>query len=150
MNSLLNCPAEAFFMKKENFDVLHGVVSREYKLTLKLLEYAAFNAGYLLQDVHLHGMYDNFLSAYGKREFDSFRRHRSREITRFGKTVITNIAQMRFIRFAKLSGLIDYLLKDENKLKVTKLMEAGITHHCIGLFKREHYFFPSTEITKIS
>ena len=37
MNQLLNCKAEEFFMKESNFNDLYGVVSREYKLTLKVI-----------------------------------------------------------------------------------------------------------------
>lgn len=141
MNSLLNCTAEKFFEEEENFNHLHGIVSREYKITLKLLEYSAFNLGYILEDVSLQGAYSDRLSAYGKREFDSFRRHRSREITRFGKTLVTNISQMRFVKFAITSGLIKFLIDEKNKDRVIKMMAAKTRTESIGFFDQKYIFF---------
>lgn len=144
MNAVLCCNAASYFESEINFLDLAGVVTRKFKITLKALEFTARNAGYLLQRPELHGLYADYLSSFGKRNFDSFRRHRAITLTRFGITLVTNKAQMRFILFAKRTGILGFLREARNLKSVEELMSRGKSFDNISISGKRTFFETKT------
>jgi hypothetical protein len=72
---------------------------------------------------------------------DAFRRHLKFSYSLNGEHVVTNLAQLRFIRFAKESGVVDWLKDKKNVAKVEKAMRASVTKK--GGRKRKKIVCPS-------
>jgi hypothetical protein len=117
-----------FFSDKKHFNVISSIVNQKSLISLRLLEFVCTHVaqtGLLVtkQDgssVYLDTYYQDCLDSRGKQFFDPFRRNpRSRFMfTKFGKTIDTNIAQMRFFRFVINFGVIAYATDNYQELDV--------------------------------
>jgi hypothetical protein len=123
-----------FFNDQKHFNVLKSIVNKTSLISLRLLEFVCTHVaqnGLLVtrsdgSKVYLDTYYQDCLDSQGKQFFDPFRRNpQSRFMfTKFGKTVDTNIAQMRFFRFAINFGVIKYTT--DNFRGLEELM-SGVT-----------------------
>lgn len=114
---------DKFFSQEKNFDILFGIVNQHSLLSLRMLEFICTtlaSGGLVIKrsdngnDVYLEAVYQDQMGSQGKQFFDPFRRKPESKfmMKRFSKKVITNIAQLRFFRFAIRFGVIEYANKN--------------------------------------
>lgn len=106
-----------FFRKASNFSKAETIVKKKKKVSLRVVEYVASNAGKFIFNVHTHGAFRDLLDARGKKRFDVFRRHSRFTLTLGDKSFVTNLAQLRFLEFSISSGVIDWLLESKKNVK---------------------------------
>ena len=117
---------DIFYSRENNFNFLLKILGKEKKISLRVLEFAASNSHMFKTSYKLCGLYQTFLDSAGKRNFDAFKRHESFEYQhpRTGKIVRTNVAQLRFLRFAKESGIVQWLEDPSNIKEVEQVMKS--------------------------
>lgn len=118
---------QAFFRDEGHFRTLHSVLSGTGGAkapSLRMLEflcttYARAHSGLTLQHpadgtgFNLQAVYQDILTSQGKSMFDPFRRTAGNDEIQLrhassGLSVTTNVAQLRFFKFAITHGVIDY------------------------------------------
>lgn len=108
----------AFFAKEHNFVKLEKILKKEIKVSLRTLEFAASHSHRFYSGLQLHGAYQNYLSSAGKRFFDAFKRHQKFTYSLGTRKIETNVAQLRFIKFALENGLVAWLQNPDNARRV--------------------------------
>ena len=143
-----------FMSNKKRFTLLHDLLTKKHKVSLRLLEYAVHNAARVTKNINLHGLSLEMLSLYGKRRLDAFKRHRAFVLSAFGMSVESNLAQLRFLRFGHRIGVIDRLINDkEYVMELEEKMNDGQNTKCtdvaVGVQVREEdaflFFKPLTD-----
>lgn len=148
---------KAYFLEnKKRFELLHAILTKKYKLSLRLLEFAVQHAERVTQDINLHALAIEMLSLYGKRKLDAFKRHRAFILEGYGMRVESNLAQLRFLKFGHRIGVIQKLLTDTRLIdKLDDQMNAGSTKKstetAVGIFNPSGYhFFAPLNPTKLA
>ena len=106
-----------FFEQKNNFDLTETILKKKKKISLRVVEYVTANSRKFFFNIYDHGVFRDKLDALGKRNFDVFRRSSRFEVSLGGRTITTNLSQMRFFRHAISAGVIDWLLESEENVK---------------------------------
>ena len=132
----------SFYKKPENFLMLEKILRKKERLSLRTLEFACSHSHKFHRDLKLHGSYQNYLDSCGKRYFDAFRRHSRFKYTLGDKSVETNVAQLRFLKFALQNGIVDWLLKRQNIALVEDAMKKHLKKRRAGK-KRKKILAPS-------
>lgn len=126
-----------FFSRNENaFNTMFDIVNQNSPISLRLLEFicTVMAKDGLTLTTPMSGfrslsmLYQSHIESQGKGFFDPFRRNPKSKFTIkcFGKTIETNIAQLRFFRFAILNGVIQYA-KDNFRDVETAMSEYTAT-----------------------
>jgi len=131
-----------FYAKEQNFSMLEKILSKKERLSLRTLEFACSHSHEFRRSLKLHGSYQTFLDSCGKRYFDAFRRHSRFKYTLGDKSCITNVAQLRFLKYALQNGIVHWLLRSENIAKVEHAMKAHLQKRKAGK-KRKKILAPS-------
>lgn len=112
-----------FFADDKNFEKLYEILKVKSKgISLRAIEYSVVNRDQFEIDLPNHGRYRDILDAAGKKSFDVFRRHSKFTLTRGDKSVVTNLAQLRFLKFSIEAGLVDWIFESKNLKLVEKAM----------------------------
>lgn len=119
-----------FFAEDENFEKLYEILQLKKRgISLRAIEYSVVNRGEFEVDLNTHGRYRDILDATGKRGFDIFRRHSKFTLTKGERSVITNTAQLKFLKFAIESGLIEWIFDPNNLARVERAMAKRKQQH---------------------
>jgi hypothetical protein len=136
-----------FYKDKVNFNILFDIVNQNSLLSLRLCEFVCTHLarkGLITksltgEDVHLDSAYQAARDWQGKSMFDPFCRDplTKFKLNMFDKSTNTNVAQMRFIKFAIVNGVIAYALKNfrvvESKMSIhTAEMKKERALRCAG------------------
>lgn len=123
----------SFFDNEEHFNTMYSILKQESLVSLRLCQFICTTMarnGLITKDlagneVPLEEVHRSQQDSQGKVLFDPFCRNpKSRFLfTKFNRTVDTNIAQLRFMRFAITYGVISYALA--NFRHVEDLMSAA-------------------------
>lgn len=113
-----------FFSSEENFDKLDALLNKK-KISLRVLEFAAVNEGKFLKKFDSYGAFQTALDSAGKKSFDSFRRHEKFEYSFKGKKVVTNLAQLRFLKYTIENGVLAWLENEKNCEIVEKALKKA-------------------------
>lgn len=134
-----------FYSNEEHFNTVYRIVNQKTVLSLRLLEFVCTHIakqGLVLhvgeKTVYLDSAYQDRLDSQGKVFFDPFRRNpKSRFIMeKFDKELDTNIAQLRFFKFAIRNGVIKYAT--ENFRTIEAAMSEYTAHKRLTGKKRGH------------
>lgn len=110
----------AFYTVQHHFQQLYEILNKKHKISLRTLEYTVINySKFVPNALSLNGRYQIYLESHGKRFFDAFRRHTKFNYTLGDKTVATNVAQLRFIKFV-IENKINLWLKNPNNKKLAE------------------------------
>lgn len=116
-----------FYSNKYNWKILYCLSKRKLKISIRIVEFTLIHAVELTKKYNLHGVFSNELSNRGKRYFDAFKRFQKFVLRFNNQEIVTNIAQMKFIRIAIRSGVISWLLKNpDNYKKAEKMLREKI------------------------
>ena len=131
-----------FYSKEDNFYALTEILTKQKRLSLRTLEFAASHSHKFQRGLKLHGVYQNYLDSNGKKYFDAFRRHQKFSYELNGKEVESNVAQLRFIKFALENGVVNWLSSPTNVDSVEREMKRHINSRKKGK-KRKKVFSPA-------
>jgi len=111
-----------FFSDTKNSEQLHDILSHRKGISLRNLEWFVTNYSKSRHVTYtapngkmftVHVAYKSSLDGYSKKLFDPFCRTERIEF----QGVTTTVAQLNFIKFAIVNGVIDYLEKNRHVLK---------------------------------
>lgn len=109
-----------FFEDPTHFAKVETILSKRKKISLRVVEYVAANSRKFFFNIEAHGSFRDKLDSLGKKRFEVFRRGARFDIELAGKRVTTNLAQLRFFRHCVSAGVIDWLLKSEENVKIAE------------------------------
>lgn len=146
----------AYYNNESHFDTLYEIVkqSNATPISLRLLEFICTTMakeGLVVERptdgsrVFVDAVYQEWLDSQGKGFFDPFRRNpKSRfKFSKFKKTVVTNVAQLRFFKFAINHGVVAYARKhymdiDSAMSKATAVRRATVEAESREKQKQKH------------
>ena len=108
-----------FFKIEENFLEMEEIVNKRSPVSLRMLEFTCTTmarSGLVVLGVliSLEADYQDGIDSFGKKYFDFFRRDVESKylIRRFGRELVTNIAQQRAFEFAIKRGVVTFVKKN--------------------------------------
>jgi hypothetical protein len=130
---------DEFYDDPKNFMIMYNIIKRNKDsggLSLRIID---FLCTMYTQRVPLCGpstgtyqyldeIYHNNLSAYGKANFDCFKRHNRILFSKHGLTLETTVAQLMFFRRMIMTGVVDYAREHLEEIKAQMAIELPQRH----------------------
>jgi len=111
-----------FFNDRHRYEQMHEIINKQHVISLRLCEHVCTTmakAGLRTTradgaSVYLDAAYKDKQDSQGKQLFDAFRRRKSSlfQFDRFNRTLLTNIAQLRFFEFLYTNGVLKYITEN--------------------------------------
>ena len=120
-----------FYKNKDHVEKILPIVTGSSEISLRVLDYFVTNYSknnnIIIRDknanYNIYQDYKNKLKSYNKRFFDPFCRINKKNMTNKiafkyddDKFIVTTIGQLNFFRWAIKNKIIDYVIKDHNKI----------------------------------
>lgn len=116
------CNLDVFFDDQSNFDMMYSIVQKLDPISLRMCEFICTDMarnGLVTKhingsDVYLDAAYQEVLESKGKAMFDVFKRNKRTifVMDKHGRSIETNLAQVRFFEFAIKNGVIVFARKN--------------------------------------